>query len=167
MTQAATEYRFSAFPATPSGKAGNLSGVIVPYDTIANMGSFRERFEPGSIERGESILLNQQHDRRIPLARTGAGLTLTDTPEALRCEVVLPDTRLAREARELVEAGILTGFSIEMIVTGQRWEGDLRIIKRARMFGCSLVDTPAYGADAGVAMRHKPVDPVQRCPAWL
>ena len=62
-----------------------LQGVLVRYGDTATQ--FRERIEPGAFGDVASldVLLNVQHSRSKPLARSGkgGGLELTDTPEEL------------------------------------------------------------------------------------
>ena len=93
-----------------------------------------------------------------PLPRTGAGLTMTDTAEALRFDADLPATRAADDVLELVRTGVLRGASIEFESTRERMEGDLRIIERATLKGVSIVDTPAY-SDSEIEARMAAMAP--------
>ena len=64
-----------------------LSGVAMRYGSIAKLPWGPERFAPAAFGdvKAADVILNFQHDRSRPLARTGGGgLLLTDTPEALR-----------------------------------------------------------------------------------
>lgn len=135
------ERRFIEFRAD----GDTISGPLMVYGDEARFGDFSETFEPGSL-RYDDVIANLQHDRSRPVARTGAGLTLIDGADALRAEIRLPDTSYAREARELVEARILRGFSVEFRAREERFEGKRRIISRADMLGFALVDRPAYPA---------------------
>ena len=105
----------------------------------------RERFEAGAFTPIGDVLLNAQHARQTPLARTGGGgLTLTDGPDALRIEADLPATRAADDVLELVRSKVLRGLSIEFRAIAERMDGDLRIISAAALGAVSVVDTPAY-----------------------
>ena len=56
------------------------------YGDTADIGGLPERFEPGAFGDvgAADVLLNRQHDRTEPLARTGgAGLVLMDTADSL------------------------------------------------------------------------------------
>ena len=54
----------------------------------------RERIEPGAFAPLGDAILNAQHDRTTPLARTdGGGLTLLDSEAALEIRAELPPTR--------------------------------------------------------------------------
>ena len=76
--------------------------------------------------------------------RTGAGLTLVDGPERLTFSADLPQTSASDDVLTLVRTNILRGASIEMRVTGERVEGGVRIIEKARLSAIGVVDTPAY-----------------------
>lgn len=122
-----------------------LAGVVVAYGNEARLPWGRERIEPSSFEDRADVILNVGHDRGRPLARTGGGgLELRDTPEALTMLAELPPTRESGDVIELVRRGILAGLSVEMRVTGERMEGDLRIVTRASLVGLAVVDRPAY-----------------------
>ena len=144
--------RKSEFRFAPLNKLGDtLRGVAMRYGSVAKFGSFSEIFEPGSLTFDDPIL-NIQHDRTRPVARIGAGLALDDTPRALLINVDIPDTPFGREARELVDADILRGVSIEFVPTEEEWSGTTRTISAAVLTGIALVDKPAY-ADSVIAER--------------
>ncbi|MDE0002707.1 MAG: HK97 family phage prohead protease [Rhodospirillaceae bacterium] len=91
------------------------------------------------------MVANRQHDRARPLARSGRGLALEDSPEALRAALELPDTVDGREVRTLVELGVLTGFSAEFRTIRDEWPSPTeRIIYEAELFGLAVVDDPAH-----------------------
>ena len=148
-----------------------LSGVVVRYGAEADLRVFRERILPGAFN-AEDVLLNIQHDRGRPIARTGAGLVLTDSDAELRMAATLPDTRHARDAMEGVRAGLLRGLSVEMEVREQDWEdapggGALRVVKGASLLGVALVDRPAYHdstveARAREVFNRRPLPPPKR-----
>ena len=61
---------------------GIIAGTALDYADVADIaGRFKERFEPGSIA-WDDVILNIQHDRRSPVARTGNGLVLHHSPES-------------------------------------------------------------------------------------
>ena len=73
-----------------------LSGTAVRYGDVATLPWGRERFTAGAFAPIGDVLLNSQHDRRTPLARTGGGgLEIRDTAEALLIEAELPATGAA------------------------------------------------------------------------
>ena len=134
-----------------------LTGTAIKYGDIAVMPWGKEKFEPGAFGSmvHADVILNSQHDRSTPLARTGGGgLTLSDSPSALIIRADLPDTQAANDVLELVRRKVLRGLSIEFKATAERQENDLRIIERADLFGCAVVDKPAY-PQASIAARAK------------
>jgi len=134
------ERRFAEFRVAEDG---TITGTVIRYGDRASFGGFTEEFRAGSLVWGDTIV-NLQHDRARPVARTGAGLTLTGGPASLRASIALPDTAYAREARELVQARILRGFSVEFRADAETWDGRHRIVEGATLLGLALVDTPAY-----------------------
>ena len=158
-----TEFRFCEL----RREGRTLSGQGVVYGDVARVGSRAERFLPGAFGADVGaldVLLNVQHDRARPLARTGGGgLTLTDTPESLEVRAELPETRESADALELVEAKILRGFSLEFVALREHREGTTRVIASARLSGLAVVDKPAYQQSV-VSARADEVEPPNR---WL
>ena len=125
-----------------------LSGTAVSYTDTATIPSIgKERFLPGAFGPVESldVILNRQHVRNSPLARTGGGgLVLTDGPEELRFEATMPDTEAARDTLTLVRQKVLRGASIEFRAVKERMQDGVRLIERALLKGISIVDSAAY-----------------------
>ena len=137
-----------------------ISGTAITYGSEAQILGFRERFESGAFGDVSAldVILNRQHDRARPLARTGGGgLELRDSVERLTIAADLPETRDADDALALVEAGILRGLSLEFVAIRETWQGNLRTISRATLRAVGIVDRPAYSDSAvAIATRHKP-----------
>ena len=145
------ERRFAAVEVRADSR--ELRGVVMPYGSEARLPWGRERFEPGAFGTIGDVLLNVQHQRSRPLARTGGGgLELADSTDALRMVATLPATRDGDDALLLVRGSVLRGLSVEMEVTRERMEGSLRVVERAVLHGIGVVDRPAY-SDAEVAAR--------------
>ena len=107
----------------------------------------RETFAPGAFGDAASLdtILHMQHERARPIARTGGGgLVLTDSPERLEIAAEMPNTRDGDDALELVNRGVLRGFSSEFHAKGERYDGTTRIITAATLPGVGLVDSPQY-----------------------
>ena len=148
MTQ--TERRVVELRADPDGR--RLSGIVLRYGDVAP--GFEERFEAGAFGdvAGVDAVLNVQHDRGRPLARTGGGgLVLSDAVDALRMAASLPETREATDTLELVRRGILAGLSVEFRPIAERTEAGVRVIERAELRGLAVVDRPAYPASTVAA----------------
>lgn len=161
-----TEYRFAAFTfearAGDDRSPGTLAGVAMPYGTVADLGGgLRERFEPGAFgpDPGRrDVLANWQHSREAPLGRTGGGgLTLTDGPDALRVELVLPDTMAGRDVAELAGRRVLRGFSVEFRALREGFRSGVRVVAGAVLTGIAIVDRPAYG-EALASLRARALD---------
>ena len=127
-----------------------LSGTALVYGDVATIpGVGRERFEPGAFGdlAGADVILDRQHRRDAPLARTnGGGLILTDGPDALRIQADLPETAEAADAVALVRAGVLRGLSVLFQSVRERVEAGVRVIERARLVAIGVVDRAAYPA---------------------
>ena len=123
-----------------------LSGVAMRYGDIARLPWGRERFSPGAFGdvRALDVVLDVQHVRSRPIARTPATLQLTDGPEALRAVATLPETREADDALTLVRAGVLRGLSVEFAAKNAPVLDGLRTVQSAALLRLGLVDSPAY-----------------------
>ena len=139
-------------------EGSKLSGVVIKYGDFAEMFGEKETILPaafGDLSKAD-VILNRQHQRTAPLARTPETLRLMNAGDTLTMEADLPDTEMARETLTLVKSGVLRGLSIEFLVKDQEIEGDIRIIKAAELRGIGVVDTPAY-PNSKVSARHTPV----------
>ena len=134
-----------------------LAGVAIRFGDVALLPWGRERFERGAFDLdGADVILNSQHARDVPLARTGGGgLTLADAGDALEIRAELPDTRAADDVLILVRGKILRGLSIEFRAEDETMLGGVRVIRRAELRGIGVVDRPAYADSVITAMRSK------------
>ena len=136
------------------GDARVVEGVAMRYGDVAVLPWGRERFEARALA-GDDVLLNLQHDRARPIARTsGGGLTLVNTDKALTLRAELPETRDADDCLALLRGGVLRGLSVEFRADAERIEGDVRVVERATLHAVAVVDKPAYG-DSVAAARDK------------
>ena len=135
---------------------GTVEGVAVRYGDVA--AGFKERIDAGAFGDVSSldVVANLQHERTQPLARSGAGLTLTDSTEMLHASITLPDTGAGRDAKALLRAGVLRGLSIEFWPEGYRMEERIMVVERARLVGLAIVDTPAY-PESVASLRWVPI----------
>ena len=158
------ERRYSAIDFREEGRV--LTGVAMAYGTRAALPWGEETILPGAFGDVGSldVVLNFQHRRDRPLARTGGGgLELRDSKDALALTAALPRTRDGDDALALAGT-VLRGFSIEFQAEAERQEGGLRIIERASLLGIGLVDKPAYTSAVVAAMRAAAR---RRCRHWL
>ena len=125
-----------------------LSGVAMPYGEVAELPwGDKERFQQGAF--GDlaqlDVILNRQHQRTEPLARTtGGDLSLSDSQNALRISAQLPNTQEANDTLELVRTKVLRGFSVEFMPEETRNEKGVTVIEKAKLVGVAVVDRPAY-----------------------
>ena len=153
------EYRYA--PVALEGRV--LSGTVMKYGEVAEGDFGPEKVLPGALEFGD-VILNVQHKRDRPLARTPETLQLTDTPEALTLSSELPETREATDTLELVRSGVLRGLSLEFRVTKQRREAGVRVIEKAILSAVGVVDTAAY---AGAVVEAREKEENRRVHVWL
>ena len=125
-----------------------LSGTALQYGDVASLPwGEKERFEPGAFGAlgNADVILNVQHDRARPIARTGGGgLTLRDDPQELAVAADLPKTREADDTLENVKKKILRGLSVEFMPEVTERDGDVLVIKKAELRAIGVVDRPAY-----------------------
>ena len=126
--------------------AGTVEGVLIAYGVIVELGRFKESFTAGCFGALGEVRANIQHVRSRLLAvnKPGGGMTLTDTPEALRVKIELPDTAEGRDTAVLIGRGVLTGLSAEFAAKRERWSGRNRTILSAELRGLGIVDLPAH-----------------------
>jgi len=153
-----TSRRFAAFRADGS----RVTGIVVPYGVASDIGRFRETIMAGAFGDIGEVRVNVQHDRgrAFGVNRAGGGLELEDGLEALRAAADLPEHGEGPAIRELVERGVLTGFSVEMRVARDEWQGRDRTILQADLRDLALVDRPAHtGAVAQLEARWREYAP--------
>ena len=141
------EHRYA--PIEYRAESGTIEGIAVTYGDTAKIpgpgGLVMESIRPGAFGRVGDVVANIQHDRQRPIARTGGGgLDLADGPDRLAARISIPDTTDGRDARILLDRGILRGLSVEMRVLDELYQGRERIITRADLKGLAIVDRPAY-----------------------
>lgn len=158
------ERRFILLPDEVRAEEGRrVSGTAMRYGAVAEIpGIGRERFEArafGALDQAD-VILNVQHSRAEPVARTGGGgLELEDGPDALTFRAELLDTTVGRETVMKVRAGILRGASIEFRAVRERREAGVRVIQAATLSNIALVDRPAYDASTIAAREEELAHP--------
>lgn len=144
-----SEFRYAEVRA----EGRTLRGTAMPYGVVSP--GHRERFEPGAFQDLSDVRLDVMHDRRRIIARTGAGLELRDSPEALTMVAHLPETREANDALTLVRQKVLRGLSVEFVSIQERYESGIRIIQRAALPALSVVDSGSYPGTAVEARQNE------------
>lgn len=131
-----------------------ITGTVVRYGDKAKVAGFTETILPGAFGNIGDVMLNIGHDGSKLIARAGGGLVLADSAERLELRADVANTTDGNDALELVRTGVLRGFSVEMRVLEDHWQGTHRTVKRAELKDIGLVARPAY-ADSEVALRAK------------
>lgn len=135
-----------------------VEGYALVFDTESvDLGGFRERIEPGSLEgvleRSDVLALLNHDITRGVLARSKNGqgtLTLTVDEKGLKYTFEAPLTALGDEVLEGVRRGDITASSFAFTVAEDAWEKKadgtyLRVIKRfLELYDVSAVYHPAY-----------------------
>ena len=137
----------------PGVEGVRVSGPVVKYDDTANLGTFTEAISPGAFSWTD-VSVSIQHDRKRLIGRTGANLSLVDTDSELRADLSLLETRDSHDAKTMLDAGLLRGWSAEFVVSDDRFDGMNRTIHRAELRGISLVDQPAY-TESVAEIKHR------------
>lgn len=142
-----------------------LRGHAALFGPMAKLPQHYERMAPGVFDKvlkdeGTDVRALINHNPTLLLGRQSAGtLRLHADDRGLAFEVDLPDTSYARDLRELVARGDLTGASFGFVPGEDTWERapDGRQIRThtsiAQLVDVSPVTYPAY-EDTAVALRH-------------
>lgn len=146
-----------------NGALTELSGIAVPYDTVADIGWFTEEFAPGSLAKSirESAralpLLLFHDDTSLPI---GVAAEWADDADALRGTWKLDRGDVAQQAARMARDGLLNFMSIRFAPIRADWtyaedfdpelSGHKDHVRRteARLIETSLVSTPAFNSAA-------------------
>ena len=124
------------------------------YGEIATGAPRPEKFLPGAFKvPPDGVILNVQHDRNKPIARTPDTLSLIDTEKSLELRADVPGTQEGSDTLTLVRNRILTGLSVEFRAVKEHFEAGVRVITEAVLSGISVVDRSAYAGSVVEARR--------------
>ena len=127
------------------GAPAELRGTVLKYGDVSTFGDWSETFAAGALKpASRGVVLNRQHDRALPLARTPDTMTLEEGPDAVRMVAKLPDTAAARDVVALVRSKVLRGLSAEFHAVREKWTGKRREVLEAVLTGIGVVDDGAY-----------------------
>jgi uncharacterized protein len=145
-----------------------VSGYAALYNTeTVIFGLWRERIAPGAFESAldgtDDVRALFNHDPSILLGRTRSKtLTLSEDAKGLKYHIQLPDTQHARDVRELIRRGDVSGSSFGFRIEDDEWDdtptkkGKLPLvtIRKVELFDVSPVTFPAY-PQTSVSARSK------------
>ena len=123
-----------------------LSGIVMPYGQQADRLGYKLVVEPGAFAgRMADVIVNEGHDQSRLLGRTGpkGNVDLTDSRSQLMLSMTYPNTQIGRDAKILVDTGVLRGFSAELSIMKDSWNGGVRRVLEASLSGIGLVARPA------------------------
>jgi len=141
---------------------GNISGYAAVFYNSEDRGTAfglwdgaEERILPGAFSRAISekddarALFNHEADKL--LGRVSAGtLQLSEDARGLHYSISLGNTTAAKDVREMINRGDLTGSSFSFKVTDEDWSEEdgkqVRNIKGVELFDVGPVTFPAYEA---------------------
>lgn len=142
-----------------------LAGHAAVFGQTARLPGHDERVGPGAFDAvlespATDVRALFNHEPNLLLGRQSAGtLRMGTDSEGLEFEADLPDTTYARDLRELVERGDLTGASFAFIPGKDSWDtvpgGRQRRTHTSvrELIDVSAVTFPAYDT-AAVSLRH-------------
>ena len=156
-----TRMLVSDFEVRETSEGMRLTGYASRFNSPSEPLPFRETVAPGAFTRSlrskNDVKLLWNHNSDMPLASSRNGsLKLSEDDKGLFVDAILPDTTVGRDARELIQKGIVTGFSFGFSVpaNGDQWssDGNERTLKSVRLHEVSVgVSFPAYKATEGTA----------------
>jgi len=174
------ELRICSQPAAIEERA-DKSTRIVGYGAVYYDGTdgtqFRlwddmlERIMPGAFDRAikeDDVRGLFNHDPSMVLGRSKAGtMALASDERGLRYEIIPGDTSVARDVREHLKRGDVTGSSFAFTVTDEQYRKEdgihIREIHGVRLYDVGPVTFPAYeGTTAGARMRGADEDELRR-----
>lgn len=140
---------------------GLIRGKCVPYGEVATVSDgsgppYREMFDLGAFRRAaaspQRVLLDFEHEPGI-LNIVGHGVELVERADGLH-GVFKPRGAGGEQARELVQAGVLTGLSVRALILGPgRREGDVLVRTACHLDRVALCREPAYASAVVEALR--------------
>lgn len=138
-----------------------ITGTIVTWGEVGNTSAGPAKFEAGSIQAADDVVLRLEHDRTRPLGRA---IELADTPQGMTGTFRIAATAAGNDA--LVEAadGLRDGLSVGVEVLESSLDADgTLVVLAARMDEVSLVTHPAIQSarvtEVAAAEPDEPTDP--------
>jgi HK97 family phage prohead protease len=137
-----------------SSEGRTITGLAVPYGTPTQIGPYVETMARGvfadAADEPDAIKVMAAHAHEdLPIGRA---VTLTETAEGLRADLLVSDTTAGRDVLTLVRDGVATGLSVGFVPLIDQWNTDRTHVTRVRasLVEISIVAFPAY-PDARIA----------------
>lgn len=120
----------------------SFTAIGVPYGQIYDLGYYRERFEPGSVDATGAVLVYQHAD---PI---GVITATRETDEGLEVNARISETSRGDEVYTLIRDGVLKSMSIGFELQESREDTvdgiPVTTVTKARAIEFSVVLNPAY-----------------------
>jgi HK97 family phage prohead protease/HK97 family phage major capsid protein len=125
-----------------------ITGIAVPYGQTADIGSYQERFAPGSIQDVTDVKIFYGHNHNeLPIGKVIAG---RETPQGYEVTAKLTEgVQRADETLALMRDGVLNKFSVGFMPVEQNREGNVVTRTLINLRELSVVNWPAY-SDASI-----------------
>lgn len=125
-----------------------FTGTLIKRGDTRNYGDFKQQVaKDAKITVADDAILNRHHLQHLPIASSATDDLDVDHGQD-RVQVTLnrwPEHSTAQEAKSMLEAGLLSGLSMEYRVNEASWEGDdLRVIKDVEIIDMAMVHRPAF-----------------------
>ena len=151
-----TQHRTFQVRATADTEAREFTGIGVPYGQEIDLFGWRESFDAGAIEAGDTALILWRHDE--PIGRVTAA---RDTAAGYEITGKLSTTDRATEAYTLMRDEVITSMSIgfdpiEYRVEAEGTDAERIVWTKVRAREFSLVPFPAYDQATISNVRHAP-----------
>lgn len=154
MSNERKEYRLAKVEFRANTDNGQIEGYAAVFNTITDIGWFREQISPGAFKRAiaekQDVRCLFNHDPNYILGRTTNGtLELSEDTTGLKFRCDMPDTTVGRDVRSSILRGDINQCSFGFVVRDEevKYDADgneLRTIKDADLFDVSPVTYPAY-----------------------
>lgn len=122
----------------------SFTAIGVPYGQIYDLGYYRERFEPGSVDASGAVLVYQHAD---PI---GTITATRETDAGLEIDAHISETSRGDEVYTLIKDGVLKSMSIGFELQESREDTvdgiPVTTVTKARAIEFSVVLNPAYKA---------------------
>ena len=121
--------------------------VFFPYANEIKRSGRREVFNPEGLKPQSPLLLLKEHDFKLPLASTAAGLSIEFQDkgvELLSPIDSMPKTPNVTATLEEIRSGVISSVSPRFVAQRNSFRGGTRIIHQAILREVSVTADPAY-----------------------
>lgn len=145
---------------TDSGKPRIDARAILFDSWSVDLGGFRERMMPGSVNLDADLVALFDHDTSMVLGRVSAGtMTVTADERGVAFTAFPPETTWAKDLSVSMSRGDIKGCSYRMMVEEDKWYVDMngqvcRDVIKASISELTVTSMPAYPATSAEARSH-------------